>query len=122
MKHIYRNQKKLKRQKRRLSHRSADYNLLSYFSDTILFEYDCDSNILIFTSNITKRFHSKGNRAFQILNPQEPMEMIHPDDADIRLSMSPSRKINSTKFRTEILITFSSSMKSIIPYFTEKGH
>lgn len=81
MKHIYRNQKKLKRQKRRLSHRSADYNLLSYFSDTILFEYDCDSNILIFTSNITKRFHSKGNRAFQILNPQEPMEMIHPDDA-----------------------------------------
>lgn len=105
MKHIYRNQKKLKRQKQRLSHRSADYNLLSYFSDTVLFEYDCDSNILIFTPNITNRFQSKGNRAFQILNPQEPMEMIHPDDVVLlrkllkEAKVMPAGQIHSVNLR-----------------------
>lgn len=63
--------------------RSADYSLLSYFSDTFLFQYDCRTNMLTFTPNLANRFHSGGKKGFRVLDPREQMDLVHPDDAEL---------------------------------------
>ena len=88
MKYMFnKNQNKPEKQRRKHIPRSANYDLLSYFSDTILFEYNCESDILTFTPNIANRFHMEENQEVQLLNPQEQMNMIHPDDADLLRSL-----------------------------------
>lgn len=56
------------------------YGLLSYFSDTILFRYDCKAKTLTFTPNLTSRFTGSNTRTFGFSDRDQPLVMIHPDD------------------------------------------
>ena len=66
-------------QREKIMHGQARYDLLAKFSDTILFEYDCQLKRLIFTPNIEARFKlQKGE--IRPLDEAYHFEMIHPDD------------------------------------------
>lgn len=58
------------------------YGLLSYFSDTILFRYDCKAKTLTFTPNLTGRFTGSDTRTFGFTDRDQPLIMIHPDDIE----------------------------------------
>lgn len=58
------------------------YGLLSYFSDTILFRYDCRSQTLTFTPNLNSRFTDSDTRTFRFSDRDKPPIMIHPEDID----------------------------------------
>ncbi len=75
-------QKNAKQRKQGLLCQTADYGLLSYFSDTFLFQYDCQSRVLTFTPNAANRFHCKGSKGLCLTVLGDGMEMVHPDDAD----------------------------------------
>lgn len=91
--------------KKKSVHRAADYSLLSYFPDTILFQYDCKSNLLSFTPNVSNRFHSQEQAELQILNPEKQLEMIHPDDVQLfqrllkEMKEAPARQMQSLNLR-----------------------
>lgn len=91
--------------KKKRGHRAADYSLLSYFPDTILFKYDCRANLLTFTPNVSNRFHSEEQAELQILNPEKQLEMIHPDDAVLfqnllkEMKETPARQMQSLNLR-----------------------
>ena len=91
--------------KKKRVHRAADYSLLSYFPDTILFKYDCRANLLTFTPNVSNRFHSEEQAELQILDPEKQLEMIHPDDAVLfqrllkKMKEAHSRQMQSINLR-----------------------
>ena len=66
------------RQRRKILHNQARYDLLAQFSDTILFEYTCETQRLTFTPNIAERFNVPADLILYPMNPQDEMPLIHP--------------------------------------------
>lgn len=60
----------------------ARYNILSEFSDTVLFEYDCMDKVLVFTPNITTLFKLKEVGPIHPFDKNIDFTMIHPDDIE----------------------------------------
>ena len=70
------------KQQKKVMKGQARYDILSEFSDTVLFEYDCLDKTLVFTPNITTLF--KLNEIGQITPFDEKTDftMVHPDDVE----------------------------------------
>lgn len=73
----------LLRQKKRLDLEAKRYSLLSQFSDTLLFEYDCETDTLQFTSNAKEVLHLERLRMEGISKPGWRPDIIYPDDRGI---------------------------------------
>lgn len=74
--HLY-----LKQQKRAMKGQ-ARYDILSEFSDTVLFEYDCLDKTLVFTPNIATLFGLKEVGPIRPFDNHTNFEMVHPDDVE----------------------------------------
>lgn len=69
----------VKQQKKVMKGR-ARYDILSEFSDTVLFEYDCLEKTLVFTPNITTLFGLKEIGPIRPFDSDTDFTMVHPDD------------------------------------------
>lgn len=65
----------------------AQYSLLAQFSDTVLFEYNCQEKTLIFTPNITARFNIDTAGVLHIFDQQYRFTLVHPDDIPLLKGM-----------------------------------
>lgn len=68
------------KQQKRVMKGQARYDILSEFSDTVLFEYDCMEKTLVFTPNITTLFGLKEIGQIRPFDKDTDFTMIHPDD------------------------------------------
>lgn len=68
-------------QRQRLAHSQARYDLLARFSDTMLFEYDCEKKTLVFTPNIANEFDVSGTAAIRPFDHAFAFQVVHPEDA-----------------------------------------
>ena len=68
------------KQQKRVMKGQARYDILSEFSDTVLFEYDCLDKTLVFTPNITTLFGLKEIGQIHPFDENTDFTMIHPDD------------------------------------------
>ena len=68
------------KQQKRVMKGQARYDILSEFSDTVLFEYDCMDKTLVFTPNITTLFGLKEIGQIRPFDKDTDFTMIHPDD------------------------------------------
>lgn len=71
----------MKQQKRAMKGQ-ARYDILSEFSDTVLFEYDCLDKTLVFTPNITTLFGLKEIGQIRPFENDTDFAMVHPDDVE----------------------------------------
>ena len=71
----------MKQQKRAMKGQ-ARYDILSEFSDTVLFEYDCMDKTLVFTPNITTLFGLKEIGQIHPFDNNTDFTMVHPDDVE----------------------------------------
>ena len=83
------------RQRRKILHNQARYDLLAQFSDTILFEYTCETQRLTFTPNIAERFNVPADLILYPMNPQGEMPLIHPEDHPAMISMLNSAALST---------------------------
>lgn len=60
----------------------ARYDILSEFSDTVLFEYDCLDKTLVFTPNITTLFKLNEIGQIKPFDEKTNFTMIYPDDVE----------------------------------------
>lgn len=67
----------MKQQKRAMKGQ-ARYDILSEFSDTVLFEYDCLDKTLVFTPNITTLFGLKEIGQIRPFENDTDFAMVHP--------------------------------------------
>ena len=68
------------KQQKRVMKGQARYDILSEFSDTVLFEYDCLDKTLVFTPNITTLFGLKEIGQIRPFDKETDFTMVHPDD------------------------------------------
>ncbi|MDD5802691.1 diguanylate cyclase domain-containing protein [Blautia sp. HCP3S3_H10_1] len=68
------------KQQKRVMKGQARYDILSEFSDTVLFEYDCLDKTLVFTPNITTLFGLKEIGPIHPFEENSDFTMVHPDD------------------------------------------
>ena len=68
------------KQQKRVMKGQARYDILSEFSDTVLFEYDCLDKTLVLTPNITTLFGLKEIGQIHPFDENTDFTMIHPDD------------------------------------------
>ena len=68
------------KQQKRVMKGQARYDILSEFSDTVLFEYDCLDKTLVFTPNITTLFGLKEVGQIRPFDNDTDFTMVHPDD------------------------------------------
>ena len=68
------------KQQKRVMKGQARYDILSEFSDTVLFEYDCLDKTLVFTPNITTLFGLKEIGQIRPFDKDTDFTMVHPDD------------------------------------------
>ena len=70
------------KQQKRVRNGQARYDILSEFSDTVLFEYDCMDKTLVFTPNIATLFGVKEIGQIRPFGNDTDFAMIHPDDVE----------------------------------------
>ena len=68
------------KQQKKVMKGQARYDILSEFSDTVLFEYDCLEKTLVFTPNITTLFGLKEIGPIRPFDSDTDFTMVHPDD------------------------------------------
>lgn len=68
------------RQKKKFQLESQRYTVLSQFSDTLLFEYDYDTDTIEFTSNAKRRLFLENLRVSGVLKLNKGIHLMHPDD------------------------------------------
>ena len=68
------------KQQKKVMKGQARYDILSEFSDTVLFEYDCLEKTLVFTPNITTLFGLKEIGPIRPFDNDTDFTMVHPDD------------------------------------------
>lgn len=68
------------RQKQKLKMESQRYAVLSQFTDTLLFEYDYDTDTMEFTSNAKKKLSLNSLRIKGVLRSDRGCQLMHPDD------------------------------------------
>lgn len=71
------------RQKKRLSLEKERYAVLSQFSDTVLFEYDCETDTLEFTSNAKELLSLENLKINHISASNHEFSLLMPDDKGI---------------------------------------
>lgn len=70
------------RQKSRLAAEKLRYDTLAQFKDTLLFEYDCSTDSLEFTSNALNTLELDQVRLDGISNRENDFPIFHPDDLE----------------------------------------
>ncbi len=70
-------------QRRKILNSQARYDLLSRFSDTILFEYDYRTKTMTFTPNIEVCFDLPADRKIGIFEKGYRFNVLHPDDIPV---------------------------------------
>lgn len=70
------------KQQKKVMKGQARYDILSEFSDTVLFEYDCLDKTLVFTPNITTLFKLNEIGQIKPFDEKTNFTMIHPDDVE----------------------------------------
>lgn len=68
------------KQQKKVMKGQARYDILSEFSDTVLFEYDCLDKTLVFTPNITTLFGLKEIGQIRPFDNDTDFAMVHPED------------------------------------------
>ncbi len=68
------------RQRARLAAEKLRYDTLSEFKDTLIFEYDCRTDSMEFTSNALETLDLKGTRLERITDGSGCFPVFHPDD------------------------------------------
>lgn len=68
------------RQRARLEAEKLRYDTLAQFKDTLLFEYDCQSDSLEFTSNALETLDLKDARLEAVTDESNDFPVFHPDD------------------------------------------
>lgn len=71
------------------------YELLAQFSDTILFEYDCETKALAFTPNIIDHFDVRPEDIRYPFSQEQEFSLLHPDDVGIMREMLKSMQEDS---------------------------
>ena len=69
--------------------------LLAQFSDTILFEYDCETKALAFTPNIIDHFDVRPEDIRYPFSQEQEFSLLHPDDVGIMREMLKSMQEDS---------------------------
>ncbi len=73
----------LLKDRRELEREQRRYAMLGQFSDTVLFEYNRETNAVEFTSNAEARLSLEGAaRLENISSPDQARKLFHPDDLD----------------------------------------
>ena len=75
------------RQREKILHSQARYELLAEFSDTVLFIYDCAAKNLVFTPNITSRYQIPKSDVIRPFDGNALLTLLHPQDAEILRDM-----------------------------------
>lgn len=75
------------RQREKILHSQARYELLAEFSDTVLFIYDCAAKNLVFTPNITSRYQIPKADVIRPFDGNALLTLLHPQDAEILRDM-----------------------------------
>lgn len=75
------------RQREKILHSQARYELLAEFSDTVLFIYDCAAKNLVFTPNITSRYQIPKSDVISPFDGNALLTLLHPQDAEILRDM-----------------------------------
>lgn len=70
------------RQRARLAAERLRYSTLAEFKDTLIFEYDCRSDGLKFTSNALDTLDLKDIRLEQVTDEEKKFPVFHPDDLE----------------------------------------
>lgn len=70
----------LLRQKKRLNLEEKRYTMLEQFSDTLLFEYHCDTDQLNLTSNARQRLLLEDLQISPLTDGQQIAKLLHPED------------------------------------------
>ena len=68
------------RQRARLAAEKLRYDTLSEFTDTLIFEYDCRTDSMEFTSNALETLDLKGTRLERVTDGSGCFPVFHPDD------------------------------------------
>lgn len=68
------------RQRARLAAEKLRYDTLSEFKDTLIFEYDCRTDCMEFTSNALETLDLKGTRLERVTDGSGCFPVFHPDD------------------------------------------
>lgn len=68
------------RQRARLAAEKLRYDTLSEFKDTLIFEYDCRTDSMEFTSNALETLDLKGTRLERVTDGSGCFPVFHPDD------------------------------------------
>lgn len=68
------------RQRARLAAEKLRYDTLSEFKDTLIFEYDCRTDSMEFTSNALETLDLKGTRLERVTDGSGYFPVFHPDD------------------------------------------
>ena len=68
------------KQQKRVMKGQARYDILSEFSDPVLFDYDCLDKTLVFTPHITTQFGLKEIGQIRPFDNDTDFTMVHPDD------------------------------------------
>ena len=79
----------------RLLRDQVRYELLAQFSDTILFEYDCETKALAFTPNIIDHFDVRPEDIRYPFSQEQEFSLLHPDDVGIMREMLKSMQEDS---------------------------
>ena len=73
----------LLKDRRELEREQRRYAMLGQFSDTVLFEYNRETDAVEFTSNAEARLSLEGNAHLEnISSPDQARKLFHPDDLD----------------------------------------
>lgn len=75
------------RQREKILHSQARYELLAEFSDTVLFIYDCAAKNLVFTPNITSRYQIPKSDVIRPFDGNALLTLLRPQDAEILRDM-----------------------------------
>ena len=67
-------------QRKKIMQGQVRYDVLAKFSDTILFEYDCEGHVLMFTPNIREQFPVMERRIVMPLKENLDSGLLHPED------------------------------------------
>ncbi|MEG2517667.1 MAG: sensor domain-containing diguanylate cyclase [Raoultibacter sp.] len=95
------------RMRRKISYETDRYNVLSEFTDTVLFEYSYEKDTLTLTSNARKIFPLNDLRKEHYLEEDIPLVNIHPDDYHLVRNLLeypvPSGEMKEIIYRAQVL-------------------
>ncbi|MEA4969426.1 MAG: diguanylate cyclase [Candidatus Pelethousia sp.] len=95
----------LLKDRRKLEREQRRYAMLGQFSDTVLFEYNRETDAVEFTSNAKARLCLEGAaRLEDITYPDQARKLFHPDDLDKVREIFFARKEEGALYYTELRI------------------